>query len=114
MPSSPESATKLPIQVPEEVLRSFCLRHHVRRLAFFGSVLRDDFGPRSDLDVLVEFNPAHVPGYFAFSGMEAELTELLGRKVDLQTAASLSPLFRDEILAEARLEYVAVADSPAT
>jgi uncharacterized protein len=100
-------APELPIRISEDSLRDFCERHHVVRFAFFGSVLRSDFGPKSDLDILVEFDREHVPGFFALAGMEAELTELLGRRVDLQTAAGLSPLFRDEVLAEARVEHVA-------
>lgn len=84
----------------------FCRRHHIRKLALFGSVLRDDFGPESDVDVLVEFDPEHVPG-LAFFEMEAELSELLGRKVDLNTAGFLSPYFVDEVLAEAEVQYVA-------
>ena len=72
--------------------------HHIRKLAVFGSVLHGDARPDSDLDVLVEFEPGHVPG-LAFFGMEQELSELLGRKVDLNTPQFLSPYFRDEVLA---------------
>jgi len=78
----------------------------VRRLALFGSVLRDDFTPASDVDVLVEFEPGHVPG-LAFFSMEAELSALLARKVDLNTPAFLSRYFRDQVLAEAETQYVA-------
>jgi uncharacterized protein len=85
-------------------LEQFCRRNHIRRLAFFGSVLRDDFGPESDIDVLVEFEPGHVPGLSFFS-MEDELSRILGRKVDLNTPGFLSPHFRDQVLAEARVEY---------
>ena len=94
------------IHIDRDALAAFCRRHHVRRLAFFGSVLRDDFTPSSDVDVLVEFEPAHVPG-LAFFSMEAELSALLGRKVDLNTPGFLSRYFRDRVLAEAETQYVA-------
>ncbi len=98
----------LRIQVPTEKIEAFCRRHHIRTLAFFGSVLRDDFHPHSDIDVLVEFEPDHVPGLIRLSGMELELGELLGdRKVDLNTPKTLSPYFRDDVLQEARFQYVA-------
>ncbi len=98
----------LRIQVPAEEIEVFCRRHHIRTLAFFGSVLRDDFHPGSDVDVLVEFEPDHVPGLIRLSGMELELGELLGdRKVDLNTPKTLSPYFRDDVLQEARFQYVA-------
>jgi predicted nucleotidyltransferase len=88
------------IAIPTEALAEFCQRHHIRRLAIFGSVLRDDFRPDSDVDVLVEFEPGRVPG-LAFFGMQDELSELLGRRVDLNTRRFLSPLFRDSVLSEA-------------
>ena len=72
------------IHIPQDVIADFCRRHHIVRLALFGSVLRDDFRPDSDVDVLVEFEEGHTPG-FAFAGMESELSELIGRKVDLRT-----------------------------
>lgn len=97
-------ATKL--QLDREAVAAFCRRHHVRRLALFGSVLRDDFTPQSDVDVLVEFEPGHVPG-LAFFSMEAELSALVGRKVDLNTPGFLSRYFRDQVLAEAETQYVA-------
>jgi predicted nucleotidyltransferase len=94
------------IPVPRERIAEFCRRHHVRRLAFFGSVLRNDFGPASDVDVLVEFEPGRTPG-LAFFGMEQELSEILGRKVDLNTPQFLSRYFRDQVLQEAEETYVA-------
>jgi hypothetical protein len=94
------------IPVPREKIAEFCRRHHVRRLAFFGSVLRDDFGPASDVDVLVEFEPGHTPG-LVFFGMEQELSQILGRKVDLNTPQFLSRYFRDQVLQEAEETYVA-------
>jgi predicted nucleotidyltransferase len=89
---------------PKEKIADFCRRHHIRKLAVFGSALREDFRPDSDLDVLVEFDPGHTPG-LAFFGMEQELSELLGRKVDLNTPQFLSPYFRDKVLAEAEVQY---------
>jgi predicted nucleotidyltransferase len=85
-------------------LAEFCRRHHIQRLALFGSVLREDFGPDSDVDVLVEFDPEHIPG-LAFFDMQDELSELLGRKVDLNTPQCLSRYYRDEVLAEAEVQY---------
>ncbi len=81
-------------------ITELCERHYVRRLALFGSVLRDDFGPDSDVDVLVEFEPGKTPG-LSFFGMEIELSEMLGGWVDLNTAAFLGRYFRDEVLSEA-------------
>lgn len=97
---------KVKIEIPKEKLADFCRRNHIRRLAFFGSVLRDDFTPESDVDVLVEYEPGHTPG-LRFFRMEEELSELLGRKVDLNTPAFLSPYFRQEVLKEAEALYVA-------
>ena len=92
------------IDIPKAKLADFCRRNRIRRLALFGSVVRDDFGPESDVDVLVEFEPGHTPG-LAFFTMQDELSELLGRKVDLNTAACLSPYFRDQALGEAEVLY---------
>jgi predicted nucleotidyltransferase len=92
------------IAVDREKLAEFCRRNHIRRLSFFGSVLREDFGPESDVDVLVEFEPGHVPG-LAFFGMQEELAELLGRPVDLLTPKFISPYFRDEVIARAEVQY---------
>jgi hypothetical protein len=94
----------LRIELPEERIAEFCRRHNVRRLALFGSVLREDFRPDSDVDVLVEFEPGRVPG-LAFFGMEEELSRMLGRKVDLNTPGFLSRYFRDRVLAEAHVLY---------
>ena len=90
--------------LPKEKIADFCRRHHIRKLALFGSALREDFRPDSDLDVLVEFDPEHAPG-LAFFGKEQELSELLGRKVDLNTPQFLSPYFRDKVLGEAEVQY---------
>lgn len=94
------------IRVPAKKIAAFCERYHVRRLALLGSVLRDDFGPDSDIDVLVEFEPGKTPG-LAFFGMEIELSEMLGRRVDLDTPACLSRYYRDEVLEDAEDVYVA-------
>ena len=93
------------IDVPKERIAEFCRRSHIRRLALFGSVLRDDFGPDSDVDVLVEFEPGTRVGLLRLAGMEMELGALLGRKVDLNTPGFLSRYFRDEVLAEAEVQY---------
>ena len=99
--------TRVKITIPQANIADFCQRHHIRKLALFGSVLRDDFRPDSDIDVLVEFEPGHVPGFIRLAGMELELSELLGRrKVDMNTPMGLSPYFRDEVLAEAEVVYV--------
>ena len=92
------------VKIPKEKVADFCRRHHIRRLALFGSVLRDDFQDGSDVDVLVEFEPGYVPGLRFFS-MEEELSQILDRKVDLNTPQFLSPYFRDQVLAEAEAQY---------
>jgi predicted nucleotidyltransferase len=89
-----------------ERVAEFCRRHHIRKLSFFGSVIRDDFTPRSDVDVLVEFEEGKTPG-LDFFAMQDELSGMLKRKVDLNTKGFLSPYFRDEVLAEAEVKYVA-------
>lgn len=94
------------IDISPERIETFCRKHGIRRLALFGSILRDDFGPDSDIDVLVEFEPGATPG-FGFFGLQEELSEMLGRKVDLNTANCLSQYFRDEVLHEAEVLYVA-------
>jgi len=94
---------RIPIDLDK--IADFCRRHHIRRLALFGSVLRDDFGPQSDVDVLVEFDPGHTPG-LAFFSMEEELSRIIGRKVDLNTSGFLSPYFRDRIEQESEVQYV--------
>jgi predicted nucleotidyltransferase len=100
------SAGQMKVRLPKDKIADFCRRHYIRKLAVFGSVLHGDARPDSDLDALVEFDPGHVPG-LAFFGMEQELSELLGRKVDLNTPQFLSPHFRDEVLAEAEVQYAA-------
>jgi uncharacterized protein len=92
------------IDIPKEKIAEFCRRNRIRRLAFFGSVLRDDFTPESDVDVLVEFEAGHTPG-LAFFGMEEDLSDLLGRRVDLNTPGFLSPYFRQEVLDHLEVLY---------
>jgi predicted nucleotidyltransferase len=94
----------LRIPVDQKRIAEFCRRHHIRRLSFFGSVLRDDFRPDSDVDVLVEFEPGRVPG-LAFFGMEEELSQILGRRVDLNTPQFVSPHFRERVMEEAMAQY---------
>ena len=94
----------LRIPVDRKQIADFCRRHHIRRLAFFGSALRDDFRPTSDVDVLVEFEPGHTPG-LSFFAMESELSEILGRQVDLNTSQFVSPRFRRQVEAEAETHY---------
>lgn len=94
------------IGIPESELAAFCRDNHIRKLSLFGSVLREDFTADSDVDVLVEFEPGHVPG-LRFFALERELSRLLGRKVDLHTPKFLSRYFRQEVLAEAEPHYVA-------
>jgi len=99
-------APSIKIEIPREQLAEFCRRHHIRKLSLFGSVLRDDFTSESDIDVLVEFDPAHIPGLMRFVGMEIELSKILGRKADMNTPQDLSKYFRDKVLAKAQVLYV--------
>lgn len=95
----------LPIELPREQIEAFCVRHHVRKLSLFGSVLTPRFGATSDIDMLVEFETGQGPGYFGLSAMELELADLLGRKVDLRTPGEISRYFRDKVLASAAVQY---------
>ena len=90
--------------LPSQQIQIFCQKHHIRQLSFFGSVVRDDFGPQSDIDVLVKFEPGYTPGLDFFL-IEAELSRLVGRRVDLQTLNFLSPEIRNSVLAEAVPAY---------
>ena len=98
---------QISIEIPAEIIANFCLSHHIRRLALFGSVLRGDFNLGSDVDVLVEFEPGVHVG-LKFFAIERELSELLGRQVDLNTTGFLSPYFRDQVLAKAEVLYDAI------
>lgn len=98
-------AQKLAIQIPEPELTDFCQRWHIRKLSLFGSILRNQLRPDSDVDVLVEFQPGHRVGLIRMARIERELSDLLGRKVDLRTPADLSRYFRDDVLREAQVQY---------
>src|SRR5512133_2347799 len=95
---------KARIDIPKDEIADFCRRNRIRRLALFGSVLRDDFRPDSDIDILVEFEPDARIGLRFFT-LEQELSDILGRKVDLNTPGFLSDYFREEVLAEAEVQY---------
>ena len=90
--------TVLPISLPQKTIDDFRVRNHIRTLSLFGSVLTDRFGPNSDIDILVAFQTGHVPSLMGIAGMEIELSELLGQKVDLRTAEELSRYFREEVV----------------
>jgi uncharacterized protein len=92
------------IELPKGEIAEFCRRNRIRRLALFGSVLRDDFTDESDIDVLVEFEEGATTG-FKFFTMQHELSEIIGREVELHTPGFLSPYFRDEVLREAEVQY---------
>lgn len=97
---------ELPIQVPQDRIAQFCQHNHILKLSFFGSVLRQDFRPDSDIDVLVEFEPGKTLG-FRIVTLQQELSELFGgRTVDLRTPNELSRYIRDRVLAEALVQYV--------
>jgi predicted nucleotidyltransferase len=96
---------RVKIDVPKEELAAFCRRNHIRRLAFFGSALRDDFTPESDMDVLVEFEPGARVGLITLAGMEIELTRLLGHTAEMHTVKGLNPHFRDAVLEQAEVQY---------
>ena len=97
------------VSVPRERIAEFCRKHGIKRLAIFGSALRDDFGPESDIDVLVEFEPDRIPGLIGLASMELDLARLFGRDVDLVTfeevADSRNYIRRESILATAEVVY---------
>jgi hypothetical protein len=95
----------LPVEIPREVIAEFCIRNHIRKLSLFGSILTDRFSDKSDIDMLVEFEPGLGPGLLGIAGMEIELSGKLGRKVDLRTAGDLSRYFRDKVVASAVPQY---------
>lgn len=95
------------ITIDDAVLEAFCRRNGIRRLGLFGSALRGELGPDSDIDLLVEFEPGRVPGLLHLAGLELQLAELLGREVDLRTPGDLSRHIRDDISAGARVLYAA-------
>ena len=93
------------IEIPKEKIAEFCRANHIRRLALFGSVLREDFTPDSDVDVLVEFEPDRRVGMITLAGVEIDLSQLLGRRAEMHTAKGLDPYFRDEVLDLAEVQY---------
>ena len=93
------------LRISQGKLAEFCKRNHILKLSLFGSAIRDDLSPDSDLDVLVEFEPARIPGLIKLAGMEIELSEIFGRKVDLRTAEDLSKYFREEVVKSAEVQY---------
>ncbi len=93
------------IEISKEKIAFFCRKYHISRLSLFGSVLRGDFSQNSDVDVLVEFEAGQAVGFLGLAGMEIELSEIFGRKVDLRTPAELSRYFRQEVLASAEVQY---------
>lgn len=95
--------------VPREKIAAFCRRHRIRKLSLYGSALREDFGPDSDIDVLVEFEPGAEVGLITLAGLELELAELLGtqRPVDLRTPQDLSQRFREAVMRSAEIQYAA-------
>jgi len=96
------------IEIPKDKIADFSRRHHIRKLSLFGSALRDDFGPQSDIDVLVEFEVGKTLSFFRLFDMEAELSAMLGeRKVDVRTPEDLSKYFRERVLSEALVRYAA-------
>ncbi|MFO7866384.1 MAG: nucleotidyltransferase family protein [Candidatus Aminicenantes bacterium] len=95
----------LQINIPEDKITDFCQRHRIRKLSLFGSVLREDFSPESDIDVLVEFEPGAPVGMITLAGMEIELSKILGHKVEMHTLKGLNPHFRDEVLDHAEVQY---------
>ena len=94
------------IDIPEDKIAEFCKRNGIQRLSLFGSVLRDDFTPESDVDVLVEFKPGRTPGLAFFGSIPDDLSEILGRRVDINTPQCLSPYFRQKVLEAAEVIYV--------
>ena len=95
------------LDISDDAIAAFCARHGVKRLSLFGSILRDDFSPESDVDVLVEFHPGRTPGMIGFGQMILELRGIFGREVDLRTPDDLSQYFRRSVLREARTLHAA-------
>jgi hypothetical protein len=93
------------IAADRQAIVDFCRRRQIRKLALFGSVLREDFRPDSDVDVLVEFQPGARVGLIRLAGMERELSRILGRKADIRTPGDLSPYFRDDVMCSAEVLY---------
>lgn len=98
---------KTAIDIPTDRLAELCRQYQVRELALFGSVLRDDFGPESDIDLLVEFEPAAQVGFLTLGKLQAELTTVFQRAVDLVPKRGLKPVIRQAVLASAEVVYAA-------
>lgn len=97
--------SKAKIEISRERIAEFCRKHHIRKFSFFGSVISEHFTKDSDVDVLVEFEPRQVVGLLRMAGMELELSEIIGRKVDMRTPADLSRYFREQVLSIAEVQY---------
>ena len=97
--------SKITFELPKDKIAGFCKRNHVRRLSLFGSFLYGQVRPDSDIDLLVEFEPDHIPGLMRLAGMEEELSAILGRRVDLRTPQELSRYFRQEVINSAEVQY---------
>ena len=95
----------LNIKMNGKQIDEYCRRNHIRKLSLFGSVLGDNFKPDSDIDILVEFEPGYPIGLIKMAGMEIELSQILGRKVDFRTPDDLSPYFRKEVMESAEVQY---------
>ncbi|MHB9026747.1 MAG: nucleotidyltransferase family protein [Armatimonadota bacterium] len=95
------------LHINREQIAHFCRRHHIRKFAFFGSVLREDFRPDSDVDVLIEFEPEHIPGLIELMAMQLEFSEMIGREADFRAPGDLHRSFRDRVVAEAEVLYAA-------
>jgi predicted nucleotidyltransferase len=98
-------AYSLENKISKEKIADFCKKNNIRKLSVFGSFVRDQLKPDSDIDILVEFEPDHTPGLFSIIRMEMELSEIVGRKVDLRTPEDLSKYFREEVVKSAKLQY---------
>ena len=96
------------IDIPREIIEAFCKKHHICKLSIFGSALRQDFRSDSDIDVLVEFHADNTPGLIKLAGIEIELSNLMGRKVDLRTPQDLSRYFRQEAIESAEVQYAEI------
>jgi len=93
------------IKIPKSWIEKFCKAHHIIKMALFGSVLSDHFSEKSDVDILVEFDPQHIPGLFGIVKMKEELSKNIGREVDLRTPEDISKFFRKEVMQQSYLLY---------
>jgi len=97
----------MPITIDKDRIEEFCVKHHITKFAFFGSVLTDHFRPDSDVDILFDYDPEHIPSLFEVAEMEEEMSLILGYKADMRTAQDLSRYFRDEVIRTALVQYAA-------